>query len=633
MDFFGAQDRARTKTRVLIGYFALGLFGIIVSIYLLASFAGIGQSSSSGQVQLWDPWRFIFIAIIVCTVVFIASWIRISGLKSGGAKVAESLGGRRIALNTRDPKERQLLNVVEEMSIASGVPMPDVFVLDNESSINAFAAGFTFDDAAVAVTRGTLDLLNRDELQGVIAHEFSHILSGDMRINIRLMGIIFGILVISLFGRIILHSSSSRLSTRRSSNDKSQAGIFFLGLSLVAIGYLGVLFGRLIQAAISRQREFLADSAAVQFTRNPDGIANALRKIGGHSSGSSIRDPHAQEISHMFFARGLNSLFATHPPLRERIAAIQPLGFDESSQTRPPRRNVSDPSAQGSQTSSASASANPLLRNPQQAFISGIGVIAADALAKAKTKRETLHQNFGSALEETDRAVELLLALLLAPENDLRTRQLGFIQQDFPLLQHSRIEENAHILGTLSSHARFDVLDLSVAPLRSLDQNEGRKLLNLLRRLAEADDHLELEELLILRAASQHLKAKIAGPNTSDSLLTDPSQLVEPVSQILSFIAVVGASRPEEAKAAFDQNVTAFKEMIPGIRFAQPESDLRRLDPALDTLGLASYQIRSRLLETATAIVLADEKVTDREMAFLRAISLAIGCPTPSLDY
>ena len=229
------------------------------------------------------------------------------------------LGGRLVNPAQPDPDERKLLNVVEEMAIASGIPVPQVYVLPEEKGINAFAAGHSTSDAVVAVTQGALRLLTRDELQGVIGHEFSHILNGDMRLNLRLMGLIFGILCLAVIGRVLLH-------VRGGGKDKNPLPL--LGLVLVLMGWVGVFFGRLIQAAVSRQREFLADASAVQFTRNPAGLAGALKKIGGLSYGSKLKNAHAGEASHMFFGNGMGGSFLglmeTHPPLAERILALEP---------------------------------------------------------------------------------------------------------------------------------------------------------------------------------------------------------------------------------------------------------------------------------------------------------------------
>ena len=269
-------------------------------------------------------------------VIALGSLYKVSELASGGEVVAHMMGGRLVDPQTTDLAERRLLNVVEEMSLASGVPVPPVYVMDNEPSINAFAAGFRPADAVVTVSRGCLQYLTREELQGVLGHEFSHVLNGDMRLNLRLIGMVYGILVLSIIGYFVMRSAGWVGSSSRSSDDRrgdNRAAIFFIGLALYILGYLGVLLGNIIKAAISRQREFLADASSVQFTRNPGGLAGALKKIGGLAEGSRINDPHAHEISHMFFgdafAGSIFNLFATHPPLEERIRLLDP-NFDGS---------------------------------------------------------------------------------------------------------------------------------------------------------------------------------------------------------------------------------------------------------------------------------------------------------------
>src|SRR5882762_4166566 len=300
MDFFERQDKARKSTKVLVFYFALAVMCIMAAVYFacLMIFAGASAKAhrygGGPEIALWNPQVFLFAAAGTLAVVACGSLYKISALSSGGA-VAESLGGRLVNPNTTDADERKLRNVVEEMALASGVPVPQVYVMDEESGINAFAAGHSPSDAAVCVTRGCMKLLKRDELQGVIGHEFSHILNGDMRLNLRLMGVIFGILCLAIIGRVLIR-------TRGKKNP-----LPLLGLALIIIGWVGVLFGRLIQAAVSRQREFLADASAVQFTRNPSGLAGALKKIGGIAGGSQLQSDRAEEASHLFFANGLKS--------------------------------------------------------------------------------------------------------------------------------------------------------------------------------------------------------------------------------------------------------------------------------------------------------------------------------------
>src|SRR6516162_6589397 len=322
MDFFEQQAQAHRKTKWLIVYFAMAVVAMIIAIYVAALliFSGIKiheSRSEYGQEQppfsVWDPQIFGTVSLVTLTIIGVGSLYRISALSAGGRAVSEMMGARAVNPTTTDPDERKLLNVVEEMAIASGVPVPQVYVMDEEDGINAFAAGHQPGDATVTVTRGCMKLLSRDELQGVIAHEFSHILNGDMRLNLRLMGLVFGILCLTVIGRVLIR-------TRGRKNP-----LPLVGLALIVVGWAGAFFGRLIQAAVSRQRELLADAAAVQFTRNPAGLGGALKKIGGLGYGSRIESPHAEEASHLFLANGVgNSLFSTHPPLTERIRALDP---------------------------------------------------------------------------------------------------------------------------------------------------------------------------------------------------------------------------------------------------------------------------------------------------------------------
>ena len=331
-DFFELQDDARRNTKRLVVLFVVAVIGMTATFYVAAAILlGYGKDPSTGvtvfNVRWVDPLLMLQIAGATALVVGGASLYRISSLAGGGRVVAESLGGTLIHANSTDRLERRILNVVEEMAIASGNPTPPVYMLQDEPGINAFAAGFTPSDAVIGVTRGCVEQLSRDELQGVIGHEFSHILNGDMRLNIRLMGVLFGILVVGLIGNILLRSSIyGSVFQSRSNRDNSTQVLLVIGGVMMLVGFIGTLVGNLIKASVSRQREFLADASAVQFTRNPSGIADALKKIGGFEAGSKMMNPRAPESSHMFFGRavssGLNSLFATHPPLEERIARL-----------------------------------------------------------------------------------------------------------------------------------------------------------------------------------------------------------------------------------------------------------------------------------------------------------------------
>src|SRR5919198_2779076 len=316
MNFFERQHQVRKLSRRLVLLFALAVLGIVAVVDAAAVVAfGLHKLPAVNLVTV-----LVVISLVVMLLIGACSWIRTLLLRGGGGgKVARQLGGQYVPEDTTDPRLRRLRNVVEEMAIASGVPVPEVYVLPDEPGINAFAAGWSTGDAAIAVTRGCLEQLNRDELQGVIAHEFSHVVNGDMRLNIRLMGILFGILALAVIGRFLLWGGSGRRS-------KNAAPLLLVALAALIAGYVGVFFGRLIKAAVSRQREYLADASAVQFTRQTEGLTGALKKIGGLPTGSKMSNGKVEDVSHMLFGDGLklSSWFATHPPLPDRIKVLDP---------------------------------------------------------------------------------------------------------------------------------------------------------------------------------------------------------------------------------------------------------------------------------------------------------------------
>src|SRR5688572_19806863 len=318
MNFFERQAAARRTSSRLVVLFALAVAGIVFAIDAAAFLAyGAGADAEPGEIGA----LLVFTTLLTLGVIGLGSLYRVASLRGGGEPVALQLGGTPIAADTTDFNLRRLRNVVEEIAIASGVPVPKIYVLEHEASINAFAAGYSPSDAVIAVTRGALDRLNRDELQGVIAHEFSHILNGDMRLNIRLMGVLFGILMIGLIGRKILQHG------RFGGRNKGAGAILVAALIAMVVGYVGLFFGRMIKAGVSRQREQLADASAVQFTRQTVGLSGALKKIGGLGEGSKLNERgDAEEVSHMLFGDGVgfSGLFATHPPLLARIQALEP---------------------------------------------------------------------------------------------------------------------------------------------------------------------------------------------------------------------------------------------------------------------------------------------------------------------
>ncbi|TVR49369.1 MAG: hypothetical protein EA402_00090, partial [Planctomycetota bacterium] len=254
MDFFSEQDLARKRSGRLVLLFLLAIVAIVIILYVVAMVVYSIVEHDFAYMQWWHPGIFALTAGLTVVVITLGSVGRIASLNAGGSAVAEMVGGRLISPDSSDAAERRVLNVVEEMALASGTPVPPVYMLD-EDGINAFAAGYRNENAVIGVTRGAVERLSRDELQGVIAHEFSHILHGDMRLNIRLMGLLYGILMISVIGSIMMRALYFAGGRRRSSNSKNDGTAIILaiaaaGVAMYIIGYIGVFFGNLIKAAV-----------------------------------------------------------------------------------------------------------------------------------------------------------------------------------------------------------------------------------------------------------------------------------------------------------------------------------------------------------------------------------------------
>ena len=420
MNFFDAQDQAKRATRWLVVVYVVSTLLIVAGVTLV-----VGVTTYQGSGESNRP-LLVAAAVVTTLVILGATLFRMAVLSAGGGRVATGMGGTLVATDTQDPLRRRLRHVVEEMAIASGVPVPEIYVLEEEDGINAFAAGFTTGDAAIAVTRGALELLDREELQGVIAHEFSHILNGDMRLNVRMMGVLFGIMVIGLLGRMVLRGGyqSGIAYSRRSKNGSA---VVLIGLGLTILGWIGVFFARVIKAAVSRQREFLADASAVQFTRQTDGISNALKKIGGYSQHSFIRATDPEEVSHMLFARGapkLASLFATHPPLGERIQALDP-SFRESDYPRIGADPVGTaaPAAAVAGLAPAAAVLPPVTEAAGRRKISeSVGKPTSQHLGLAKKLRRSVPAGLLDAAHSPDDAYLLTIALIIEARCQATTR-------------------------------------------------------------------------------------------------------------------------------------------------------------------------------------------------------------------
>lgn len=611
MDFFGAQDSARRRTRRLLILFTVAvavlvlLTNLVVALFL--RFVGVqfldnaprlgepGAAGGPGVFGLLDPAEFLVVGAVVCAGVGAASLFKHLQLARGGRVVAEMLGGRRLAPDSREPAERRLLNVVEEMGIAAGVPVPPVYVLPEEG-INAFAAGHGTGDAVIGVTEGGMRRLSRDELQGVVAHEYSHVLNGDMRLNLRLIAALNGILFIAQAGRVLLRAGRSR-GTRRGRGDAS-AVVLVLGLALLLIGLVGVLFARLIKAGVSREREYLADASAVQFTRNPDGLAGALRQIGGLAAHGRVLDPQAETASHMFLVHALGGSgggwFATHPPLEERIRRLDPAWNGEL----------------------PVLPAEPLAIAPEEEFaVSMLSAQAAPMAVRDVSSRPTpgpAEVPVPAELLAGCRNPELAQALVL---NALIAAPLPTVRQQ-EVLEQSSAALPAPLRAALSRAGPLQVVALAMPALKHLDAPARTGLIASATRLAELDERLDLREIAIAALLAHHLGEQSRHGGAHHPRIGSASR---PLAVLLAALAQGDAGRFAAAAQAAG---------IPGLAApADPTPGCGALSDALASLRGLYPLLKPRVLKACLLALGAD---APDAAAVLGAIALSLDCPVPT---
>lgn len=667
MNFFEHQDSARRNTKLLVVLMLAAVASLIAITSALVFALGYGfQFTSDRQVQAYDTnqsvvdlasqtmnWQvFGFIALAVIVVVTLGSIFKLLQLSGGGRTVAETMGGRLLNINTSDRDEKKVLNVVEEMAIASGTLVPPVYLIDDDS-INAFAAGFKAQDAVIGVTRGCIRLLDRDELQGVIAHEFSHILHGDMRLNIRLVGILNGILLIGLIGYFLMRSISYR-SISSSKKGNNVAAMMFLALGLIVIGYGGTFFGNLIKAAVSRQREFLADASAVQFTRNPEGIGAALKKLGGYAQGSLLQAPRAAEFSHMYFGQGikihfLGSLMATHPPLRERIKRIQPnwdgkyssASVAKNSETSSPRAdaaplqselhsNFAQVAAAGiagasatvaaAETPAVNASAVDSIGAPSQSHIDYARTLLA---AIPSTLLDAAHDPFSA------RAVIYNLLLDRASE-EVRQQQWNSLRQHAHPVVFNLTQKLTATMPQLERRCYLPLLDLCIPTLKNLSAPQYQIFKRNLVELIRADNKADLFEWSLYRIVVHNLDAGIKGITNASAHLIPLDRLGIECQQLFSVLAYSGTSSTQ-------LTVDAYRSAMASLRLGHlpmlnaQSVQLPMLDQSLDKLRRLKPLQKPTLLKALATCITSDNHVSLAEAELFRAIADSLDCPVPPL--
>lgn len=616
MDFFSHQDRARRKTKYLVLLFLTAVALLVLLANVIIAF--VLWMSSSGS----DPDFFSFFSwdvfILVCLVVnfmvgmaILYKWIRISG---GGKNVAESMDGIRILPNSEKLEERRLLNVVEEMAIAAGMPVPPVYLLANEKGINAFAAGNTPADAVIGVTRGCLERLKREQLQGVVAHEFSHILNGDMRLNMRLIAILNGILFLGACGRFFMRIGRfSSSSSRRSGGGQ----LMLFGLAMALIGWIGTFFGGLIKAAINRQREFLADASAVQFTRNPDGIAGALKVIGGLKLGSKVAHLSADEISHMFISNALShfSMFRTHPPLEDRIRRIDP-GWDgkmivaEVGHVDTNDRQEKQAPRMGTAASVASA-----------AVIGSILGRAANAIPESLEKK----------VDGPFSASALLYALLLDEEEEVRQEQLKIVGMNAAKGSDEMSRSLYKEIKNVDPTFRITLVEKAMPALKWMSEDQYRTLRKCMKKLIHADRKIELFEWCLFQLVRHYLGAEFGDQRPSKPQYKTIDDIGEHFTVVTSTLIHHCHQHPETAEKAFVRGANT-AGLCHAALLPLQDCTMDRFIRGVAALADSYPLLKARVLRGLVNVVEFDRVVTPMEKELITSIAAVMDSPIPRLQ-
>ncbi|MES3007530.1 MAG: M48 family metallopeptidase [Pseudomonadota bacterium] len=640
MDFFRSQDIARRNTVKLVVLFALALLSLIAITNLLVMVVlGVVAESLPVNIPLFQriDWHlFLWVSLAILGVVGFGSLYKIASLAGGGARVAELLQGKLLIPGGSNLSEQKILNVVEEMAIASGTPVPPVYLLE-EQGINAFAAGYTPADAVIGITRGAIETLSRDELQGVIAHEFSHILHGDMRLNIRLIGILHGIMVLGVMGYYLLRSTGR---ARRSKKGGGEIAVVALGL--MVIGYAGTFFGNLIKAAVSRQREFLADASAVQYTRNPDGIADALKRIGGAPQGSLLENPGASEISHALFSNGVrmsfSSLFATHPPLEQRIRRIQPQwdgNFDVSAKpARGPLESAGGAAASVQSKDSRGGVLSALLMT--DALLAQAGNPQEADIQQARTLLARIPPPLLEAAHHPFSARALIYFLLLDKDQELAAVQMSHLQRladaaVFGALQQLIAQQTPGQQPVVSPEIRLPLVCLCLPVLRQLSAEQYPPFRQSLQLLVQSDGKTSLWEWVLQRVVLQQLDA-VFQPHSRFHHTAHHSlqQLAPQCAVMLGFLIHAGRQPEGGGGIAFAKAC----EKLELLNLVMPTTDglsMETINAALDALITLKPLQKPAFLKACATAICADGVATVQELEIFRAIAAALDCPLPPL--
>lgn len=633
MDFFAEQARVRESTRVLVMLFIAAVLAIVFAVDMLVAVV-VGPWVKMSHASLLTISSFAVLGLIAGCAAY-----RISSLSAGGKAVAEDVDGEPVPPDTEDPALRQLRNVIEEVAIASGAPVPDIYLLPNEPGINAFAAGYSPSDAAICVTQGCLDHLTRDELQGVIAHEFSHVLNGDMRLNIRLMGLLFGIMALSIIGRQMTWSRGNT-GIWDSEDDRNRLSAWFMiGIALMAIGSIGHFFGRLIQAAVARSRETLADASAVQFTRQTSGIAGALKKIAVLAEGSRLQIANRHEIAHMMLGDvdHFNAWFATHPPLMERIRLLEP--YFREQQLVELKAKVQASAVERDSTKQAPRELPPLawpgqvmgavVAATQVAAAPGATGTVASASHATVSTRETFTR-LREAVRQPESAITVVLALVMSRQQELRAKQARLVANAFGDDVQSTATAFATEMEALPPTSHMPLLSLAFPALKRLPQGRQQTLLDTLDGVVGIDPQVGLDDYCLVRLLRMHLQEACKPRSAPVDGQKKLPACRDSVALVCAVVATYGAHDDAAARRAW---LLAMNQAFPGATATWQTLPLdwqAPFDRALDDLDRLMPAAKEIVIQSLLSAIHADGVVTPAESELLRVICASLHCPVPA---
>ena len=655
MNFYIAQDKARQKTKwlVLFYLFALLLLTIVstIALMLLMPLFGV-QGLPDFSADFWSSLfsekhsnTFLGVGAFILGGAFISSYIESRHLAKGGSVVAAGLGGVKISASTTDFNERKALNVVTEMAIASGMPVPDVYLLKNETGINAFAAGMMPSDAVIGLTQGAIDKLTRAQLQGVVGHEFSHILNGDMRLNLRIIMLLHGVAFIALLGRILTPTSNQRngrYHRSSSSKGKGRGVIIIVGILLRLIGWLGVLLGKIVKAAVSRQREFLADASSVQFTRNPSAIGDALKVIGSPSQTTRIQKTDISEVSHLFFGQAFrthfNFIFATHPPIEQRIRRLEPHwdGLFLKPLTTPTIEPVHE----------TSAKLEPVTTSESLAMLMAAGITIEHLSVAAQKKLEYLMDHSKEPLE----AMALVIVVLMSDAIE------GFKVTKPEACEESVVEVNAESsseplmnrlfttcdiaglaqavklqqerLRSIDLENRLPLIEIAMPALKEMSLPQYKHFQSCLLAVMDLDQQQTIYEQSVYQLISRYLDVHFALAPPIKVRYKKAKQVSIEIQLVISLLAYYGhdSNSPDLVKQAFEKGMQLIDLPDATLLDATP-SNQGLFQTATQKLAYCSDELKATILKGLMACIEHDGKVADIERELILAIAATLEVP------